>query len=106
MICIFVIVASLLFFRFVHSQEKVIKEDVVSKDINLCIASSCQTLTPIQYVDLKSKYKYKIKNKDVLTYSEYQELVKIIDIEAKKNTIILRDFSGEVTVDKLLGAIK
>ena len=72
----------------------------------ICVDGSCKNLSKTDYRTLKNKYKDKINKGEAFAYDEYKELIQIVDLEAKKNPIVLskvknKDLAVEIIKEAL-----
>ena len=72
----------------------------------VCVDGRCKNLGKTDYRTLKDRYKDKINKNESFTYEEYKELIQIVDLETKKNKIVLdkvqsKDLAIEVVKEAL-----
>lgn len=98
--------ASMIVYAVVRAKTEEPKFGAGEEIARVCVDGSCKNLGKTEYRTLKDKYKDKINKGEAFTFSEYKELIQIVDLEAKKNPIVLskmkdKDLAVEIVKEAL-----
>ena len=98
--------ASMVIYAVVRAETEEVKFGAGEDTARICVDGSCKNLGKTDYRTLKNKYKDKINKSESFTFDEYKELIQIVDLEAKKNPIVLskmkdKDLAIEVVKEAL-----